>query len=149
MTVSDDVDPPPSASLADHGLITGPFLHGTRTTFSAGVLVLPGRPSHFRPDRPLAHVYVTTRPETAVWGAELAAALVDADDEAATPRRRAFVRHDPCSTRTSLGATRLAGRARTRTAWDSARRAQQEQPVVASVGDEHRAVRAGGEPLRL
>ena len=88
LTVPDDFDPPPSASLGDHGHITGPFLHGTRTTFSVGVLVLPGRPSHFRPDRPLAHVYFTTRPETAAWGAELAAALVDADDdaEAATPR---------------------------------------------------------------
>ena len=71
----DDFEPPPPATLDDHGHIAGPFLHGTRAAFAPGDLVLPGRPSHFRPDRPLAHVYFTTRPETAAWGAELAAAL--------------------------------------------------------------------------
>ncbi|MSW63265.1 MAG: NAD(+)--rifampin ADP-ribosyltransferase [Actinobacteria bacterium] len=55
--------------------MTGPFLHGTRAAFAPGDLVLPGRPSHFRPERPLMHVYFTTRPEAAAWGAELAAAL--------------------------------------------------------------------------
>ena len=75
----DDFDPPPPATLADHGHVAGPFLHGTRASFAPGDLVLPGRPSHFRPDRPLAHVYFTTRPETAAWGAELAAALAPAD----------------------------------------------------------------------
>ena len=76
----EDFEPPPPASLSDHGHITGPFLHGTRAGFAPGDLVLPGRPSHFRPDRPLAHVYFTTRPETAAWGAELAAALAPPDD---------------------------------------------------------------------
>ena len=76
----DDFEPPPPATLADHGHIAGPFLHGTRASFTPGELVLPGKPSHFRPDRPLAHVYFTPRPETAAWGAELAAALAtDAD----------------------------------------------------------------------
>ena len=84
----DDFEPPPPANLDDHGHVTGPFLHGTRASFAPGDLVLPGRPSHFRPDRPLAHVYFTTRPETAAWGAELAAALTpDASD---LPRARVY-----------------------------------------------------------
>ncbi len=76
----EDFDPPPPTSLADHGHITGPFLHGTRAVLAPGDLVQAGRPSHFRPDRPLAHVYFTTRAETAAWGAELAAALTPAGD---------------------------------------------------------------------
>jgi rifampin ADP-ribosylating transferase len=84
--VPDDFDPPPPATLADHHHITGPFLHGTRAVLSAGDLVVPGRPSHFRPGRPLAHVYFTTRPETAAWGAELAAALAPAEDGPTTAR---------------------------------------------------------------
>ena len=83
----EDFDAPPPAPLADHGHVTGPFLHGTRAVLAPGDLVVPGRPSHFRPTRPLAHVYFTTRPETAAWGAELAAALAPAhDDSPAVPR---------------------------------------------------------------
>lgn len=83
----EDFDAPPPASLADHGHITGPFFHGTRKAFAAGDLVVPGRPSHFRPGRPLMHVYFTTRMETAAWGAELAAALTaESDDVPPTPR---------------------------------------------------------------
>ncbi len=83
----EDVDPPLPATLDDHGHIAGPFLHGTKAALAPGDLVLPGRPSHFRPDRPLAHVYFTTRPETAAWGAELAASLAPASDgEPATGR---------------------------------------------------------------
>ncbi len=77
----EDFDRPPPATLDDHGHITGPFLHGTRARFAPGDLVLAGRTSHFRPDRPLAHVYFTTRAETAAWGAELAAALAPSDDD--------------------------------------------------------------------
>ena len=71
----DDFEPPLPKTLDDHGHVTGPFLHGTRASFAPGDVVLPGRPSHFRPGRPLAHVYFTTRPETAAWGTELAVAL--------------------------------------------------------------------------
>ena len=49
--------------------------------------MLPGKPSHFRPARPLAHVYFTTRTETAAWGAELAASLAPADDGGTTTAR--------------------------------------------------------------
>ena len=84
----DDFEPPPPATLDDHGHVTGPFLHGTRASFAPGDLVLPGRPSHFRPDRPLAHVYFTTRPETAAWGAELAAVL--APDAAGPAQARVY-----------------------------------------------------------
>lgn len=54
----------------------------------SGALVVPGRPSHFRPVRPLEHVYFTTRPETAAWGAELAGSLAptDPDGEPSTAR---------------------------------------------------------------
>ena len=83
----EDFEPPPPATLDDHGHVTGPFLHGTRADLAPGDLVLPGRPSHFRPDRPLAHVYFTTRPETAAWGAELAAALAPGASE---PRARVY-----------------------------------------------------------
>ena len=82
----DDFTPPTPASLAEHDHVAGPFLHGTRAELGPGDLVLPGRPSHFRPDRPLAHVYFTTRAETAAWGAELAAALAPDDDGPATAR---------------------------------------------------------------
>lgn len=84
----DDFEPPPPATVDDHAHVTGPFLHGTRASFAPGDLVLPGRPSHFRPGRPLAHVYFTTRTETAAWGAELAAAL--APDASCPPRARVY-----------------------------------------------------------
>jgi hypothetical protein len=78
--VHDDFEAPLPATVSDHSHVMGPFLHGTRAAFAPGDLVLPGRPSHFRPGQPLAHVYFTTRPETAAWGAELAAALAPDDD---------------------------------------------------------------------
>lgn len=71
----DDVDPPPPASLTSYDHVRGPFLHGTAALFEPGDLVEVGRRSHFRPNQPLAHVYFTTREETAAWGAELASAL--------------------------------------------------------------------------
>ncbi|NIZ90393.1 NAD(+)--rifampin ADP-ribosyltransferase [Kineococcus rubinsiae] len=86
--MSDDFEPPLPATFDDHGHVTGPFLHGTRASFAPGDLVLPGRPSHFRPARPLAHVYFTNRPETAAWGAELAATLATNTD--GTPQARVY-----------------------------------------------------------
>ncbi len=86
----DDFDPPPPATLADHSHISGPFLHGTRAVLAPGDLVVPGRPSHFRPARPLEHVYFTTRSETAAWGAELAAALAPVDDDRSVATARVY-----------------------------------------------------------
>ena len=90
LLVPEDFDPPPPATLADHGHITGPFLHGTKASFAPGDLIVPGRPSHFRPARPLAHVYFTTRHETAAWGAELAAALAPSEGGDASPTPRVY-----------------------------------------------------------
>lgn len=77
--VPEDFAAPPPATLADHAHITGPFFHGTSAALAPGNLIAPGRPSHFRPARPLEHVYFTTRRETAAWGAELAEALAPQD----------------------------------------------------------------------
>ena len=74
----------------DHDHVVGPFLHGTAADLAPGDELVPGHPSHFRPDRPLAHVYVTTALETAVWGAELAAALRGASAEEAARVGRIF-----------------------------------------------------------
>lgn len=70
--MSDDPGPV-SYDRCDH--VTGPFLHGTRADLAVGDELVPGRRSHFRPEQALRHVYFTTVLETAVWGAELAAAL--------------------------------------------------------------------------
>lgn len=83
----DDFTPPLPASVIDREHIRGPFLHGTGAVLMPGELVQTGRPSHFRPDLPLAHVYFTTRTETAAWGAELAAALGAGRDSTATTAR--------------------------------------------------------------
>ena len=85
--VPDDFGPPPPATFSNYRHISGPFLHGTRAVFATHDLVLPRRPSHFRPDRPLDHVYFTTRRETAAWAAELAAALAPTDDGSPTTER--------------------------------------------------------------
>lgn len=55
--------------------VQGPFFHGTRAELEVGAEIVPGHRSHFRPARGLEHVYFTALVETAVWGAELAAAL--------------------------------------------------------------------------
>jgi hypothetical protein len=88
--VPEDLTPPPPASLHDHSHVRGPFLHGTRADLVPGDLLLPGRPSHFRPARPLSHVYFTTRMETAAWGAELAAELASADGDGGTATARVY-----------------------------------------------------------
>jgi hypothetical protein len=48
---------------------------GTRAALEVGHDLVPGHRSHFRPGQALLHVYFTALVETAVWGAELAAAL--------------------------------------------------------------------------
>ena len=68
-----------AVTLDDHEHVTGPFFHGTSADLAPGDVLEAGRPSHFRPDRPLTHVYFAARLETAVWGAELATALGTGD----------------------------------------------------------------------
>lgn len=53
----------------------GPFFHGTRVDLAPGDLLVAGRESNFQPGRVMRHVYFAAALETAVWGAELAAAL--------------------------------------------------------------------------
>ena len=86
----DDFLAPPPATLTYHGHLCGPFLHGTRAALAPGDLIAPGRPSHFRPARPLDHVYFTTRGETAAWGAELAAALAPENDDGSPSTARVY-----------------------------------------------------------
>ncbi len=70
-------DPP--VTLDSCHAVAGPFFHGTAATLPVGTQIVPGRRSHFRPDKPLRHVYFSSLVETAVWGAELAAALTAGD----------------------------------------------------------------------
>ena len=57
--------------------VAGPFFHGTVADLQAGDELVPGRASNFQAGRVSNHVYFTAVLETAVWGAELAAALTD------------------------------------------------------------------------
>ncbi len=59
------------------GTVEGPFFHGTRVDLPPGTELVPGHGSHFRPTRALRHVYFSALLDTAVWGAELAAALTE------------------------------------------------------------------------
>lgn len=70
-------DPPVTLDSCDD--VLGPFFHGTAVTLPVGTHIVPGRRSHFRPDKPLRHVYFSSLVETAAWGAELAAALTTGD----------------------------------------------------------------------
>lgn len=54
--------------------VAGPFFHGTKAALEVGEELVPGYRSNYQA-RILRHLYFTTVVETAVWGAELAAAL--------------------------------------------------------------------------
>ncbi len=54
--------------------VKGPFFHGTTAGLDVGADLVPGYRSNFQV-RVLRHVYFTALVDTAVWGAELAAAL--------------------------------------------------------------------------
>ncbi|WP_193609993.1 NAD(+)--rifampin ADP-ribosyltransferase [Nocardioides lijunqiniae] len=69
---------PVSFERYDH--VTGPFFHGTRAVLEVGDELVAGHVSHFQEGRVLRHVYFTSVLETAVWGAELATALVGSDE---------------------------------------------------------------------
>jgi hypothetical protein len=54
--------------------VTGPFFHGTKAVLAIGDELVTGHRSNYQ-DRILRHLYFSALVDTAVWGAELAAAL--------------------------------------------------------------------------
>ena len=64
---------PVTVDHCDH--ITGPFFHGTKSVLDVDDQLVTGHGSNFREGRILHHVYFSSLVETAVWGAELSAAL--------------------------------------------------------------------------
>lgn len=50
----------------------GVYLHGTKAVLAPGEMLTPARPSNFRDDAPLRHVYLTETMHAAAWGAQLA-----------------------------------------------------------------------------
>ena len=71
------MDPGTPVTLDTWQTVRGPFFHGTKAVLSPGDELVPGNRSNFQPDRVMNHIYFATVLETAVWGAELASALVD------------------------------------------------------------------------
>jgi rifampin ADP-ribosylating transferase len=53
----------------------GPFFHGTRATLQPGHQITAGKPSNYRPDVIMNHVYFTARRDGAGLAAELAVML--------------------------------------------------------------------------
>ena len=53
----------------------GPLYHGTAAALEPGDLLVPGRPSNYRPDVVMNHVYVTALRDGAGLAAELAVEL--------------------------------------------------------------------------
>ena len=62
-----------------HPLDDGPFFHGTVAELRAGELLVAGRPSNYRPEMVMNHVYFTALVDGAGLAAELAAALAQGD----------------------------------------------------------------------
>lgn len=59
----------------DAALDEGPFFHGTTADLEVGDLLTPGRPSNYRPEVVMNHVYFTAQRDGAGLAAELAAEL--------------------------------------------------------------------------
>ncbi|MEW1960531.1 NAD(+)--rifampin ADP-ribosyltransferase [Kineococcus sp. NPDC059986] len=57
----------------------GPFFHGTRAEVSPGDLLVAGRPSNYRPEVVMNHVYFTALRDGAGLAAELAVVLGGGD----------------------------------------------------------------------
>lgn len=57
----------------------GPFLHGTTAALAAGELLTAGRPSNYRPDVIMNHIYFTSTVAGAGLAAELAEELTGRD----------------------------------------------------------------------
>ncbi|MFC3687260.1 NAD(+)--rifampin ADP-ribosyltransferase [Aquipuribacter hungaricus] len=80
--MDDDSEARVPVTYGHHAHVTGPFFHGTRSLVAPGEELVPGRGSNYEADRVSNHVYFTAALETAVWGAELAAALAGEDPAA-------------------------------------------------------------------
>ncbi|MFA9446685.1 NAD(+)--rifampin ADP-ribosyltransferase [Egicoccus sp. AB-alg6-2] len=61
------------------GHVEGPFFHGTTASFGIGDEVVAGHPSNYHEGRASNHVYFAALLDSAIWGAELAAALTGGD----------------------------------------------------------------------
>jgi hypothetical protein len=61
----------------------GPFFHGTIADLSVGELLTAGRPSNYRPEIVMNHIYFTADVDGAGLAAQIAAVLADGD---AVPR---------------------------------------------------------------
>jgi hypothetical protein len=59
---------------------TGPFFHGTLAVLREGDLLVPGRPSNYRPEVVMNHVYFTALADGGGLAAELAVLLAGAGD---------------------------------------------------------------------
>jgi hypothetical protein len=57
----------------------GPFFHGTIADLSVGDFLTAGRPSNYRPEVVMNHIYFTARVDGAGLAAEIAAMLADGD----------------------------------------------------------------------
>jgi rifampin ADP-ribosylating transferase len=73
--MDDEPRVPVTYDSCDH--VVGPFFHGTRSVVPVGDELVAGRGSNFQQGRTSNNVYFTALLDTAVWGAELAAALGD------------------------------------------------------------------------
>jgi len=69
---------PVTFESCDH--VTGPFFHGTKTSFEIGDLLVPGQLSNYHERRISNHVYFAALLEPAVWAAELATALAGSEE---------------------------------------------------------------------
>jgi hypothetical protein len=64
-------------------LDAGPFFHGTIADLSVGEFLTAGRPSNYRPEIVMNHIYFTALVDGAALAAEIAAELAEGE---ATPR---------------------------------------------------------------
>ena len=71
---------PAPATFERHDHVEGPFFHGTKRSFSAGDLLVPGHGSNYQDGRVSNHVYFAALLEPAVWAAELATALAGSNE---------------------------------------------------------------------
>jgi hypothetical protein len=69
--------------LVSRPLDEGPFFHGTIADLRVGDFLTPGRPSNYRPEIVMNHIYFTARVDGAGLAAEIAAELAGGD---AVPR---------------------------------------------------------------